>query len=224
MLTRRRSLDEPFDNEAMRFRASVAVACCSSREALSGLVKSWSESEFRLGSGAFSNSLRATDVLISSWLRKKFRKVSFCALGPGGGWNCEDDAFWPAAWASWGVGVGGRASSKDWTKGVVMPRTGSPSAPARSFFSTSCRDKLAAFRARAWARAYGSRCRLLWATAEAWSTAEHVKVRLWHALEGRDAAYLVSARAHLAGSSQSSPLSALRLGNKEVRGGIAAQQ
>lgn len=55
-----------------------------------------------------------------------------------------------------GDGSGGRAVSKDSTKGVVTPRTGSPSVAARSFFSTSCLLKFAALRALACAMAYGS--------------------------------------------------------------------
>lgn len=69
------------------------------------------------------------------------------------------------------------AVSKDWTNGVVIPRTGSPRASDRVSFRTCWREMFAAFRARAWARAYGSRCRLFCATVDAWSTDVDVKVR-----------------------------------------------
>jgi len=67
-----------------------------------------------------------------------------------------------------GAGSDGRAVSKERTKGVSMPRTGSPSVAARSCVRTARLLRLAALRAFAWAIAYGSLCFLRWVTVEAY--------------------------------------------------------
>jgi hypothetical protein len=59
-----------------------------------------------------------------------------------------------------------------------MPRTGSPNTAARSFFSTSCRLRFAAFRALACAMAYGSRCLRFCATVDALVGVDEVKERV----------------------------------------------
>ena len=102
------------------------------------------------------------------------------ALGPGGDRFGESDSLRVAEWVSLAeeeVGVEGMAVSNDWTKGVGIPRTGSPRAEERSCSRTCWREMLAALRARACARAYGSRCRLFCWTVEAWSTGVEAKVR-----------------------------------------------
>jgi len=109
------------------------------------------------------------------------------AFGPGGDRFGEDDSLRVAAWISLeeeGVGVEGMAVSNDWTKGVGTPRTGSPRADERSCSRTSWREMLAALRARACARAYGSRCLFFWWTVEAWSIGVEAKVRQMICAEG----------------------------------------